>query len=115
MKKLVWDDDVEEIDLGDGDFVSIAKAVNVKTMLTIGAAESQAEGSMALLRHLIKSWRGPSFVFPDGEAVPCSPEFIDKMDIRVANDLSAKLLSIVTGLGMDDESKNDSTENSQSI
>lgn len=114
MKKLVWEQDVEEIDLGDGDFVSIASSLSVKEMAAIGAAENQMEISLALLRRAIRSWRGPSFEI-DGRPVPCVPDNIDRLEISAATELANKLAAKLTGGRMDDEAKKESIEKSSNI
>lgn len=114
MKKLVWDEDVEEVDLGDGDFVSISSALSVKDMARVGAAENRMEISLSLLRHLVRSWRGPSFEH-EGTPVPCTHENIDRLEISVATELANKLASRITGERMDDDEKKESTESSSNI
>lgn len=113
-KKLIWDDDVEEVDLGDGDYVTISSALTIKDMASIGVAESQMGVARSLLLRLVKSWRGPSFE-RDGQPVPCTGENIERLDMATANLLSGKLVSRVTSSGMDDVEKKESTESSSSI
>ena len=114
MRKLIWDDDVEEVDLGDGDFISVSSALTVKDMASLGAAENQMEIARSLLLRLVKSWRGPSFE-RNGQPVPCTPENIDHLDMATANILSGKLISRVSGGGLDADERKESTESSSSI
>lgn len=114
MKKLVWDDDFEEVDLGDGDYITIASAVKVGTLANIRGATTQNEVGMALLKALVKSWRGPSFTMPDGTPVPCSDENIERLELSVANEVSSRLMTLITGTRLDEESKKESTETSLS-
>lgn len=92
MGRLVWDDDTEEIDLGDGDAVTVPVALSVKQLaeVTTGTGGGGIEILMAMLRHLIKSWRGPSFV-RNGEPVPCTPENIDRLDAATAQLIGERL------------------------
>jgi len=114
MKKLIWDDDVEEIDLGDGDFITISSALSVKDLASINAAENQMEVSLSLLRRLVRSWRGPSFE-RNNTPVACTPENIDRLQIGVATEIANKLVAKISETGIDDEAKKESTESSSSI
>lgn len=111
MKKLIWDDDVEEVDLGDGDFITLGSALTVNDMAVLGASENQIEVGFSLLRRLIKSWRGPSFI-RDGAPVPVTDENIGRLDMATATELSNRLVSRVTADRMSDDTKGASTEKS---
>ena len=93
MKRLVWDDDIEEIDLGDDDFVNIGRALTIKDITAIGAGENQMETSLRLLQHLIRSWRGPSFVLPNGEVAPVTPDNIGRLDMAIASGVASTRMS----------------------
>jgi hypothetical protein len=114
MKKLIWDDDIEEVDLGDGDFISVANSISVKDVAMLSAAENQIEMSIAMLRQLVKSWRGPSFE-RNGEVIPCTPENIERLEISTANELAGRLASKMTQDKLDDETKKESIASSPSI
>ena len=114
MKRLIWDDDVEEIDLGDGDYVTLGSSLTVKDMTAISSAENQAEASMVLLKRAIKSWRGPSFE-RNGELVPVSPENIDRLEMSTATTLANRLAERVTQDKMDDGEKKGSMPSSSDI
>jgi len=113
MKKLVWDEDVTEVDLGDGDFVSVASSISVKGAASLGIATTQAEISVSLLRHVIRSWRGPSFEH-NGEPVPCTEENIDRLEVSVATIISNHVVEMMSANRLDDEAKNVSTASSSS-
>lgn len=106
--KLVWEEEVVEIDLGDGDYVMARPRMAVKDVAAVSAGQTQAQVSRAMLIAMIISWRGPSFV-RNGEEVPVNEANIDRLDMEVATELVAK----ITEAGdkeMDDEEKKDSTE-----
>lgn len=109
MKKLIWDDDVEEVDLGDGDFISIGASLSIRDMAAVGAGENQVEISLALLQRLIRSWRGPSFE-RNGEPVSVTAENVGRLDMATASMLSERLASRVTRDRMDEETKKESIE-----
>lgn len=114
MKRFVWETDVEEIDLGDGDFITIATAFSIKDMAGIGAAENQMDVSISLLRRLVKSWRGPNFE-RDGQPIPCTPENIEHLEVGVATEISNRIAARVTEDRMDDGERKESIESSLSI
>ena len=112
--RLVWDDDVEEIDLSDGDFITVGKSLTIKDMASVGAGESQIQTSLALLQKLIRAWRGPSFE-RDGAPVEVNEENIGRLDMNTANVLSEKITSSILGDRMDDEEKKELIESSSPI
>ena len=113
-KKLIWEDELEEVDLGDEDYVTIAKTLTIKDMAAVGVRENQIDMSLALLRQCIKSWRGPSFE-RDGEVAEITEDTIGRLDMGTANILAAKITSSIVGDRMDDEERKESTEISSPI
>lgn len=114
MKKLIWADTTEDIDLGDGDFVTIPSNVTVRDMAAVGATggDSRMEVTLALLQTLIRDWHGPSFTDEDGNPIPCTPENIGKLHFSAASEIAGKLTSKLIGEQITDDVKKESTESS---
>lgn len=113
MSKLVWDDEVEEIDLGDGDFVTIAKGVSVKDVLSVASETTAMSQSMAMLNRFIRSWRGPSFE-RDGAPVPVEAANIERLETGIATILVLRMRDKMASR-MDDEERKVSTSDSSGI
>lgn len=111
MKRLIWEDETEDIDLGDGDFITVTAGATVGDIAKIGMSETRGEFSLALLRILIKGWHGPSFE-KNGEPVPCTPENIARLSAGIAQELTEKLSQRIVNERMSEETKKPSTETS---
>lgn len=110
MKRLVFEDDLEDIDLGDGDVISIASGVSVGDLSDL---DDETRGK-TLLQRLVRSWRGPGFE-RNGEPVPVTLENIKKLELSVANMVSERIMAKIQATRLDDGERKGSEENSSSI
>lgn len=110
MKKLVWEDDVEDIDVGDGDVISIAASISVNDLSDL---DDETRGK-TLLQRLVRGWRGPGFE-RNGEPVPVTLENIKRLEVSVANLVSERIMAKLQATRLDDGERKDSEESSSSI
>lgn len=87
--RFVSDSDVRRIDLGDGDWVEIAKRLSYDQVARINETDgSQTDQAFQILVVALKAW---NFKDSDGNDVPVSEEAIRQLDMETISELSTAI------------------------
>lgn len=90
--RFVDENDLRQIDLGDGDWVKISREFSYGLMEEVSSIKNESEKNVALMAKIIREW---NLTDKDGKAVGITSESIRRLNIETIGKIAEVVKDLV--------------------